>query len=164
MAERYPAATRFREAMQAGNHAALIETLAPDVILRSPIVDVPFDGLDEARALYSVILEIFSEFEYLAEGSDEDSYLFAWRAKVGGETLEGVDLMRFDGDGQICEITAFMRPLTGLAAFSNAAGPKLARRLGGSAVATRLATPPGGLVMRLTARLAPRLLGLRRAR
>ena len=81
-----------------------------------------------------------------------------------GETLEGVDFLRFDRDGQIREITAFMRPLTGLAAFSSAAGPKLARRLGGSATATRLATPPGGLTMRLTAKLAPPLLGLRRAR
>ena len=140
-----------------------MQTLAADVVLRSPIVDVPFDGYEEASALYSVILEIFTDVEYLAEGGD-DAYVFAWRAKVRGETLEGVDMMRFDESGQICEITAFMRPLTGLAAFADAAGPRLARRLGGSAMATRLAIPPSGLVMRLTARFAPRLLGLRRAR
>lgn len=164
MAERQPAATRFREAMQGGDHAALMQTLAADVVLRSPIVDVPFDGYEEARALYSVILEIFTDVEFLAEGTDGDSYTFAWRAKVRGETLEGVDLMRFDEAGQIREVTAFMRPFAGLAAFADAVGPELARRLGGSPAATRLATPPSGLVMRLTARLAPRLLGLRRAR
>ena len=45
---RHPGAVRLRAAMEASDHAALMETLAEDVVLRSPIVDVAFEGREEA--------------------------------------------------------------------------------------------------------------------
>jgi hypothetical protein len=54
-----------------------------------------------------------------------------FRARLrGGAELEGTDLMRLDEDGKIREMTVFIRPLPGLAAFAAALGPRVARRRG----------------------------------
>ena len=164
VASQHSGAKRFREAFEARDAAALAQLMAPNVILRSPILDLPFEGREEAEALYSVLLGEFEEIEFLAEFDDERSYVFAYRLQVGGKPLEGVDLVRFNERGEIGEVTAFMRPLSGIANFSEATGAKVARQLGGSPGAVRAATPPANAMMRLTAKLAPRMLGMRRAR
>ena len=53
---RHPGAVRLRAAMEASDHAALMETLAEDVVLRSPIVDVPFEGREEGGGGFPPLL------------------------------------------------------------------------------------------------------------
>lgn len=150
--------------MEAGDHAALVATMAPDIVLRSPIVDVPFEGREEAAELFAVLLEVFEEITYLADVPAGDLHVFAFRVKISGKQVEGVDLVRFNERDEASEFTVFLRPLDGIATFSAAVGPAVAKRLGGSPRVVRATTPPANAMMRLTARLAPRLLGMRRAR
>jgi hypothetical protein len=149
--------------MEARDEAAVRAALAPDVVLNSPILDTPFRGRDEVGDLFGVVLEVIGPLTYLADIPGDPHILF-FRTDVDGVDLEGVDVVRFDQQGLIREITVLLRPFPGVAAFVKATGPKLARRRKGAAqaAATRAATPPLSGLMRLATAMTPRLLGLGR--
>jgi hypothetical protein len=157
------APTPFRSAMEARDEAAVRATLAPDVILHSPVLDTPFRGREEVGDLLGVVLGVLGPLTNLADCPGDPHILF-FRTDVDGVELEGVDVLHFDDEGLIREITVLLRPFPGVAAFLRATGPKLARRRKGAvqAAATRAATPPLSGLMRLAAAVTPRLLGLRR--
>jgi hypothetical protein len=90
-----------------------------------------------------------------------DPAFFAWRTNVGAEPLEGVDVVRLDGDGRVTEVTVLMRPLRGIAAFAEATGPRLADRRSRRLLLRAAAAPPS-LMMRALASLGPRMVGLGR--
>ena len=154
--------TPFRAAVEARDHDALLRALAPDVVLRSPIFEVPFTGIEEAGDLFAVLLEEIWPFTYLDEIAG-DPHLLHFTAEIKGEELEAIDLLRFDDEGRVKEITVFFRPFPAVAAFLSATGPKLARRRGGAGRAgfLRVAGVPLGALMRTTASTGPKLLGLK---
>jgi hypothetical protein len=46
-------------------------------------------------------------------------------ARVGERSLQGIDLLRPDADGQIAEFTVMIRPASGLVALAERMGPAL---------------------------------------
>jgi hypothetical protein len=154
--------TPLRAAFEARDHAAVVEALAPDVVLRSPIFDVPFRGIDEASDLFAVLLVVLSPLTYLDE-IPGDPHVLHFRGEINGEELEGIDLLRFDDQGRVREIVVFFRPFRGVAAFLKATGPKLGRRRGGAGRAAAMAAgaAPLAALMKATAGAGPRLLGLK---
>jgi hypothetical protein len=88
----------------------------------------PFIGLDVAAELYSVLFEGLGNFEFTDEFSADGSSVLYWRADYRGRKIEGTDLLRIDQDGRICDVTVFIRPLDGIAAFASAIGPPLAAK------------------------------------
>jgi SnoaL-like domain len=159
------APTPLRAGMEARDHDAVVGALAPDVVVISPIIGVPFRGIEEASDLFAVVIDTFEELTYEAE-IPGDPHVLVFHAIVRGEELQGVDLLRFDEQGRIREMTILLRPFRGIAAFLKATGPKLARRRGGGAQAAALAmaTPPLVGLMKATNATAPRLLKLQGAR
>jgi hypothetical protein len=151
--------------MEARDHDAVIAALAPDVVLWSPIFDKPFTGIDEASDLFAVLIEVLTPLTYLDE-IPGDPHILHFRAEIDGTELEGVDLLRFDEQGRVKEITVMFRPFKGVAAFMSATGPKLGRRRGGAgrAAVLRVATAPLTFFMRRTAASGPALLGLKSRR
>jgi hypothetical protein len=158
-----PTPTPLRAAVEARDLDGVVQALAPDVVLWSPILEVPFTGIEEARDLFAVLLDEIWPFTYLDE-IPGDPHILHFTAEIKGKKLEGIDLLRFDDQGLVKEITVLFRPFPAVAAFLSATGPKLARRRGGAGRAAflRAAGAPVGALMRTTAATAPRLLGLRR--
>lgn len=157
--------TPFRVAFEARDHTAVVEALSPDVVLWSPIFEVPFTGIDEASDLFAVLLDVLWPLTYLNE-IPGDPHVLHFTGEIGGQRLEGVDLLRFDEQGRIKEITVFFRPFPAVAAFLSDTGPKLAEKRGGSGRAAflKVAGAPLSALMRTTAATGPRLLGLRRSK
>src|SRR5262245_39762592 len=155
----------MRVAFEARDHEALVESLSPDVVLWSPIFEVPFTGRDEVGDLFAVLMEELWPLTYLDE-IPGDPHVLHFTAELGGKTLEGVDLLHLDDDGRVKEITVFLRPFPAVAAFLGDTGPKLAERRGGSGRSAflKVAGAPVGALMRTTASTGPRLLGLRRSK
>ncbi len=150
----------MREAFTARDLDQMEAALADEVVLRSPIFSVPFEGKAEVLRLFAALYETLGEMEYvLDEGGDPA--VFAWRTDIDGEPLEGVDLVRYDGDGKIREVTVFMRPLRGIAAFADAMAPRLGESRARQAL-LRVAGAPPSLMMRALAGIGPRMLGLKR--
>jgi SnoaL-like protein len=124
---------RFRAAVEAEDPDALTDALADDVVFRSPAVFKPY----ESKAVVSAILvqgamKVFEDFRYTdqLEGSGVATLVF--RARVGDRELEGLDLLRFDADGRVGELTVMVRPLSGLNALAEA----MARRFEDAGIAT----------------------------
>jgi hypothetical protein len=158
-----PTGNPLREALEARDPEMARAAFAESVIIRSPIFSVEFDGPDEATDVFSAVYEALGEVEYLYD-EPGDPHVFIWRSDVDGEPLEGTDVVRYDADDKVVEVTVFMRPLRGIAAFLDKTGPILAKRRGKGTLLVKAAAPPPSAAMRMVAGLGPRMLGLKRAK
>jgi hypothetical protein len=131
----------FLGAIETGDHAALTDMLAPDVELYSAVTDTPFRGKEVVSELYASVIEAFEELETVDELADGDTYALFWRGRIQRRRVEGVDRIRLDEQGKVREITIFGRPLSGLATFLTAIGPRFARRRRGAAAAAAIGLP-----------------------
>jgi SnoaL-like domain len=136
----------FTAAIVARDHAAVVDTLAPDVVLHPAVARSTFDGRETVGELYAAVIDSFEELEVVEELSSGDTHAFFWRGQIDGRFVEGADWFRLDDDGKVREIVVMGRPLSGLATFLTGIGARFARRRRGRAVATML---------RLTARPLP---------
>ena len=115
----------FRAAVEAGDHDAMVATLAPDCRLYSPVAFKPFDGREAVAELFWNLLEVFEDFHYVDELVGEDSHALIFRARVGDKAIHGLDHLHFREDGLIDEFTVMMRPLSALVAMGEAMGPRV---------------------------------------
>ena len=145
MTHAFPAAIAARDA------DALIDTLAPDVVLHSAVTKVPFEGRDLVADTYRSVLEAFEELRIVDEFENGDTHAFFWEGRMEGRSVTGADRIRLNPDGKVREIIVLGRPLSGVATFLTGIGPRLARRRRGGVVAT---------LLRVTALPLPPLLGL----
>jgi hypothetical protein len=120
----------FRAAWLTRDLDAWTAALAPDVVLHSPVVTTPFEGREAARELYGVLFDSFGHVEITDELAAGDTHAFFWHAEVGGRQIEGADLLRADGRGQIHEARVMIRPLVNIGVFAGAVGPPLAAKRG----------------------------------
>jgi SnoaL-like protein len=126
----------FKSAIEAEDRDGLRATLAEDVVFRSPVVFRPYEG----HAVVSAILtegamNVFEDFRYVERFEDGDTAALIFKAKVGDREVDGLDLLRFDGDGKVGEMMVMVRPMSGLNALAEAMGREF-ERLG--------ITPPAG--------------------
>ncbi|HEV7845783.1 MAG TPA: nuclear transport factor 2 family protein [Thermoleophilaceae bacterium] len=141
----------FQDAIAARDRDALIDTLAPDVVLHSAVTATPFEGRELVADTYRSVLESFEELRIVDAFENGDTHAFFWEGRMGGRPVSGADRVRVGPDGKVLEITVLGRPMAGVATFLTEIGPRLARRRRGRLVAT---------LLRLTALPLPRLLAL----
>jgi len=120
----------FRAAIEAGDHAAMVATLAPDAKLHSPVAFKPFEGREQISALFEILLDVFEDFRYTDELAtpDDQTAALIFRTRIGDKEVEGLDLIRVKGtaDGLIEDFTVMVRPLSAAIALAEAVGPRLA--------------------------------------
>jgi hypothetical protein len=114
----------FRAAVERGEIDAVAELLAADVVFHSPVTFHPFVGRETVAALLALVADTFEDFRYTDELEGNGSHALIFRASVEGKELEGIDLLRIDGDGLIADFTVMVRPLSGLLPFAQAMGEK----------------------------------------
>jgi SnoaL-like protein len=129
-AEPNQAVLPLRAAMEARDVAAVVDAFAPDAVLRSPLTArLTFTGREQIGALAQVLVEVLDDLRYTDEACDGTTGFLAWRARIGGQQIEGVDLLRFgEQDGKIREFTAFFRPLPAAALALRLIAAGLVRR------------------------------------
>jgi SnoaL-like domain len=116
----------FRKAVEAGDLGAALETLAPGVVLHSPVTFKPFEGKDAVGMLFAVLFRTFEDFGYVDEFEAPDgSTVLQFRTRIGDRQVEGIDLLRFDADGLIVDFTVMVRPLSATMALRDAVGSQL---------------------------------------
>jgi hypothetical protein len=146
--------------MERHDHAAVVASFAPDVVLRSPIIPRHFEGRDAVSDLLAAVMATFDGYRYTAEGDVEGIQMLCFTARVRGVDVEAVDAMRVNDEGLVSEVTVYIRPMAGLAAVAAALGPHLARGPVQRVVVSALAAPLATL-LRLVQPLIPRLIRLR---
>jgi hypothetical protein len=116
----------FRAAAEIHDIDALLATLAPEVILHSPVSFAPYAGKETVGTLLRLVSEAFDGWECITETHGPGGVIgFVFRTRVGDRELEGMDLLRFNADGLIADLTVMIRPLSGLIALAQAIGPGL---------------------------------------
>ncbi len=126
----------FKAAVETEDREALTEALAEDVVFRSPVVFKPYEGKPVVSTiLIEGALNVFQDFRYRHQLEDGDVAALIFDARVGDRDLQGIDLLRFDAEGRIVELTVMVRPMSGLNALAEAMGRQF-ERLG--------ITPPTG--------------------
>jgi hypothetical protein len=124
MAEPHP----FRRAAESKDLELLQETLCEDVVLHSPVLFRGFEGRDTVSAVLTHVAATLEDLTYTDELADERTVALRFKAKVGDKELEGIDFLELDDDGNVAELTVFMRPFSALTAFNE----EMASRLGAS--------------------------------
>ena len=108
----------FRSAVESEDLDALGELLAESVVFRSPVVFRQYAGRDTVALVLSAAAVVFEDFRYTDQLESGDTAVLAFSARVGERTLDGIDLLRFDADGRVCELTVYVRPLSGINALA----------------------------------------------
>jgi len=115
----------FARAIESGDEAAALATLADDVVFRSPAVYKPYRGKDDVEQLLRLVATVFENFRYTNEWRDGRSTILFFEANVGDRELQGVDILEEDEDGRIAAFTVMIRPLSGLQAVAAAMSARL---------------------------------------
>jgi hypothetical protein len=91
-----------------------------DVVFNSPVVFKPYEGRESLSMVLGAVSRVFEDFRYLAQVETGDTAVLHFAAKVGNRELQGVDILRFDDDGKIAELTVMVRPMSGMHALAEA--------------------------------------------
>src|SRR5215207_11083263 len=128
----------FPAAIAARDANALIDTLAPDVVLYSAVTTTPFVGREIVADTYRSVLESFEELRVVDEFESGETHAFFWEGRMEGRYVSGADRIRLNPDGKVVEVTVLGRPMSGVATFLTGIGPRLAQRRRGGLVAKLL--------------------------
>lgn len=115
---------QFRAAVERMDIDAASELLAPDIVFHSPVTFHPFIGRETVTRLLAIVADTFEDFRYTDELQADGAHALIFRASVAGKELEGIDLLRLDDAGLICDFTVMIRPMSGLMPFAQAMGEK----------------------------------------
>ena len=115
----------FRSAVEARDHDAMTATLAENVQFHSPVAFRPFDGREATAGVLAAIMSVFEDFEYTDELESGDTVALLFRARVGDKTVQGIDYLRHDEEGQIAEFTVMLRPLSAIMAVGERMAPQV---------------------------------------
>jgi hypothetical protein len=109
----------FREAVEEGDSDRVLATLADDITLNNPVTFYPFQGHDALAFVVPKLLEVWQDLRYIAELHGDELVGLVFDARAGTRDVRGIDVLHFDHDGLIDEITVMVRPLTGLQALAS---------------------------------------------
>jgi len=116
----------FRAAVESKDVERVIETLAPDIVFRSPAVFSPYSGRETvATLLRAVDMVLAPNLVYQWQVQEDDREVLCFTSRVGKREIEGVDILRYDDAGQVAELVVMMRPLSGLRTVSDGVGAQL---------------------------------------
>ncbi|MFJ9865789.1 nuclear transport factor 2 family protein [Streptomyces sp. NPDC101165] len=116
----------FREAVEAGDLAAVEALLADDVVFTSPAVFKPYPGKAITTAILRGVFQVFEDFRYVREigAPDASDHALVFTARVGDRELTGCDFLHVNEDGLIDDFMVMVRPLSGAQALAEAMGAR----------------------------------------
>src|SRR5215467_12366500 len=111
-----PSALRRWHAVVRSNDPALLDDLlADDVVFRSPAVFAPQEGKALTAGYLSAALKVLGpSLRYVSQWHDQASAVLEFEADLDGVYVQGVDILRWGGEGKLVSFTVIVRPLRGL--------------------------------------------------
>ena len=96
-----------------GDPEALRDMLAADAVFPSPVVHTPQEGRDKVFAYLHAASHVLGgdDFRYEREIIDGDQAMLEFATTLDGIHINGVDIIRWNGDGKISDFKVMVRPL-----------------------------------------------------
>ena len=119
---------RWHEMLDTKDMSILNELLAEDVVFRSPVAFNPYSGKQVVFFILTNVIQVFENFTYHREFYTEDglNVVLEFSANVGEKKLKGIDMIRFNENGQIVDFEVMIRPKSGLEALAVQMGQRMA--------------------------------------
>ena len=119
---------RWHEMLDTKDMLILNELLAEDVVFRSPVAFNPYSGKQVVFFILTNVIQVFENFTYHREFYTEDglSVVLEFSANVGEKKLKGIDMIRFNENGQIVDFEVMIRPKSGLDVLAAQMGQRMA--------------------------------------
>ena len=116
--------------MKSRDRTALWDVLHPDVVFESPVVHTPQRGRDITLKYLSSAVEILGvpSFRYLGEWHGDQGAVLEFETEIEGIKINGVDLIKFDGEGRITNFKVMFRPLKAINLLHRLMGEQLAKQ------------------------------------
>jgi hypothetical protein len=126
------ALARWHDVVTSRDAAGLPALVAEDAVFRSPAVHTPQEGRDTVVGYLTAAFSVLAPgLTYEREWLGDDSAVLQFRTTVGGLDVSGVDIITWDGSGQIVDFTVMIRPVKALDAVIEHMGAELMRMLAG---------------------------------
>jgi SnoaL-like domain len=109
----HPTLAKWHELVQTRNVAGLDALLADDVLFHSPVVHTPQAGKTLAMMYLGAAFKVFfnESFCYVRELADDKGAILEFQLEIDGISVNGVDMIRWNGEGRITEFKVMLRPL-----------------------------------------------------
>lgn len=119
---------RWHEMLETRDMSILNELLAEEIVFRSPVAFNPYSGKQVVFFILSNVIQIFENFTYHREFYSEDglNVVLEFSANIGDKKLKGIDMIRFNEQGQMIDFEVMIRPKSGLEALAILMGERMA--------------------------------------
>jgi len=124
---------RWHDYMTGGaDPAVLSDLLADDVVFHSPVVHTPQAGKPIVMAYLVAASHVLGNdsFHYVRELVDGDEMMLEFATELDGIAINGVDIIRFNAEGQITDFKVMVRPLKAINKVWEIMGAQLATAKG----------------------------------
>lgn len=95
------------------NAKGLNSLLADNVVFHSPVVHTPQVGRAITVQYLSAAFHVFfnESFKYVREVTGPSDAVLEFQVEIDGISVNGVDMLKWDGEGRIVEFKVLIRPL-----------------------------------------------------
>ena len=120
---------RWHEMLANRDMSILNELLEDDIVFRSPVAFNPYSGKLVVFFILTNVIQIFENFTYHREFYTEDglNVVLEFSANIGDKKLKGIDMIRFNEDGQMIDFEVMIRPKSGIEALATLMGQRMAQ-------------------------------------
>jgi len=122
--------TSYSRALAAFDRAAILASLSDEVTIRVAVHDEPLRGKDTASFLFGVLTQELTPFELTEEIVEGDKSVVLFETSLRGQRAHGLNVVRYQADGLVTELTAFFRPLAAMQLVADVIGGHMAQRFG----------------------------------
>lgn len=109
----YETIRRWHKIVRTRDASGLSELFADDVVFYSPVVHTPQLGKAVTAMYLTAALHVFgnNSFRYVREVVGETDAVLEFETEIDGIIVNGVDMIKWNGDGQTVEFKVMIRPL-----------------------------------------------------
>jgi hypothetical protein len=123
------AISQWHDIVRTRDASGLSELLSDDVVFYSPVVHTPQVGKAITSIYLTAAVVVFGNesFRYVREIVGERDAVLEFETEIDGIVINGVDMIKWNEDGQITEFKVMIRPLKAVNLIHQKMGEMLKR-------------------------------------
>lgn len=124
--------TAWHNIVRTRDPRGLAELLDDNIVFHSPVVHTPQIGKTITTMYLTAALHVFGNesFRYVREVVGESDAVLEFETEIDGIIVNGVDIIKWDGDGKITEFKVMVRPLKAINVIHEKMGEMLKKASG----------------------------------
>ena len=122
--------TSYSQALATFDPAAILASLSDEVTIWVAVHDEPLRGKETASFLFGVLTQELAPFELTEEIVEGDKSAVLFETSLRGHRAHGLNVVTYQPDGLVGELTVFFRPLAAMQLIADVIGDHMAQQFG----------------------------------